>query len=92
MFFVVNMTVAEFTNRIFGLKNKLSMCGNKDEGIQVPLFLGAEHCTNSNILSTDSNSLSYARMPPEILKIIHKSGNEYKPCGFYPNVQVETLQ
>ncbi|XP_059436190.1 ferritin-like catalase Nec2 [Corylus avellana] len=80
-----NMTVAEFTNRISGLRNKLGMCGNKDEGIQVPLFLGAENLTNSNILSADSNSLSYARTPPEILRIIYGSGSEYKSGGFYPN-------
>ncbi|XP_059438972.1 ferritin-like catalase Nec2 [Corylus avellana] len=80
-----NITVAEFTNKISGLRNKLAMCGNKDEGIEVPLALGAENRTNSNILSADPNSLSYARTPPEILKIVYGTGSEYKPGGFYPN-------
>ncbi|KAG6647837.1 hypothetical protein I3843_07G103700 [Carya illinoinensis] len=80
-----NLTVAEFTNRISGLRNKLAACGIKDEGILVPLFLGAENITSSNILSADPNSLSYARTPPEILRIVYGSGSEYKPGGFYPN-------
>jgi hypothetical protein len=80
-----DITVAEFTNRISELRNKLAMCGIKDEGIEVPLALGAEQRTNSNILSADPNSLSYARTPPEILRIVYGSGSEYKPGGFYPN-------
>jgi hypothetical protein len=80
-----NMTVATFTNRISWLRNKLGMCGNKDEGIKVPFSLAAENRTHSNVLSADSNSRSYARTPPEILRIIYGSGSEYKPGGFYPN-------
>ncbi|KAG7970814.1 hypothetical protein I3843_07G103600 [Carya illinoinensis] len=80
-----NLTVAEFTNRISELRNKLAACGIKDEGILVPLSLGAENRTNSNILSADPNSLSYARTPPEILRIVYGSGSEYKPGGLFPN-------
>jgi hypothetical protein len=80
-----NLTVAEFTIGISALRNKLASCGNKDEGLEVPLFLGAENRTDSNILSADSNSRSYARTPPEILRIIYGTGSEYKPGGFYPN-------
>ncbi|XP_041016813.1 desiccation-related protein PCC13-62-like [Juglans microcarpa x Juglans regia] len=80
-----NLTVAEFTNRISGLRNKLAACGIKDEGILVPLSLGAENRTNSNILSADPNSLSYARTPPEILRIVYGSGSERIPGGFFPN-------
>ncbi|KAF5455222.1 hypothetical protein F2P56_024822 [Juglans regia] len=80
-----NLTVAEFTNRISGLRNRLAACGIKDEGILVPLSLGAENRTNSNILSADPNSLSYARTPPEILRIVYGSGSERKPGGFFPN-------
>jgi len=80
-----NMTVAEFTISLSALRNKLAMCGIKDEGIEVPLFLGAENRTDSNILSADPNSLSYSRTPPEILRIIYATGSEYKPGGFYPN-------
>jgi hypothetical protein len=80
-----NMTVATFTNRISWLRNKLGRCGNKDEGVTVPYFRSAENRTHSNVLSADSNSRSYARTPPEILRIIYGSGNERKPGGFYPN-------
>lgn len=79
-----NLTVAEFTDRISGLRNKLAACGIKDEGILVPPFLGAENRTDSNILSADPDSLSYARTPPEILRIVYGSGSEYKPGGFFP--------
>ena len=80
-----DITVAEFTNRTAELKNRLAMCGIKDEGIIVPLSLGAENRTNNNILSANTDSLSYARTPPEILRIVYGIGSEYKPGGFYPN-------
>lgn len=80
-----NKTVAEFTVSISALRNKLANCGIKDEGIFVPpLILGAENRTGSNILSADSNSRSYARTPPEILRIVYGTGSEYKPGGFHP--------
>ena len=78
------ITVAEFTNRISELRNKLGMCGIKDEGITVPLYLGAENRTNSNVLSANAGSLSYARTPQEILRIVYGSGSESIPGGFYP--------
>ncbi|KAJ6423603.1 hypothetical protein OIU84_024553 [Salix udensis] len=79
-----NITVAEFTNAISFLRNKLAMCGVRDEGLIVPLRLGAENRTESNILSADSNSLSYARTQPQILRIIYGTGSEYRPGGFLP--------
>lgn len=79
-----NYTVAEFTVRISELRNRLGRCGIKDEGIIVPLFLGAENRTESNVLSADYNSLSYSRTPPEILRIVYGTGNESKPGGFFP--------
>lgn len=78
------LTVAEFTNRISALRNKLGKSGNKDEGIRVPITLGAENKTTSNVLSADVNSLSYARTPPEILRIVYGTGNESRRGGFYP--------
>ncbi|KAM5563993.1 ferritin-like catalase Nec2 [Rosa sericea] len=78
------LTVADFTNRISMLRNDLAMCGIKDEGIIVPEMLGAENRTSSNIISADPNSLSYARTPPEILRIVYASGNESLLGGFYP--------
>ncbi|XP_030532793.2 desiccation-related protein PCC13-62-like [Rhodamnia argentea] len=79
-----NMTVADFTGRLSGLRNKLAMCGLK-EGIMVPKELGAENRTTSNVLSAEVDSLSYSRTPPEMLRIIYGSGSEYKPGGFYPD-------
>ncbi|KAF2314973.1 hypothetical protein GH714_037398 [Hevea brasiliensis] len=79
-----NITVAEFTNSISYLRNELAMCGIKDEGLIVPLQLGAEQKTETNVLSADANSLSYARTPPEILRIIYGTGSEYEPGGFLP--------
>ena len=54
-----DITVAEFTSRTVELKNRLAMCGIKDEGIIVPLSLGAENRTNSNILLANTDSLSH---------------------------------
>ncbi|XVE73294.1 hypothetical protein DITRI_Ditri11bG0106000 [Diplodiscus trichospermus] len=79
-----NITVADFTNMISGLRNELGKCGIKDEGLIVPLELGAENRTTSNILSADPNSLSYARTPQEILRIVYGDGDEHKPGGFFP--------
>ncbi|XXG84215.1 hypothetical protein AAC387_Pa10g1778 [Persea americana] len=79
-----NYTVAEFTNRISNLRNELAMCGIKDEGLIVPKKLGAENRTTSNILSANVDSISYARTPAEILRIVYGTGNEHNPGGFLP--------
>lgn len=78
------LTVAEFTNRISALRNRLGGSGNKDEGLIVPTTLGAENRTSSNVLSADPNSLSYARTPAEILGIVYGTGNATMPGGFFP--------
>ncbi|XP_034228825.1 desiccation-related protein PCC13-62-like [Prunus dulcis] len=82
--FPYRLTVADFTNLISGLRNKLGGCGIKDEGIIVPETLGAENRTCSNVLSADLDSLSYARTQPEILRIVYATGDESVPGGFYP--------
>lgn len=79
-----NITVTEFTNRISNLRNNLGMCGIKDEGVFVSPVLGAEMLTSSNVLSADRDSLSYARTPKEILRIVYSTGNESIPGGFFP--------
>lgn len=79
-----NFSVEEFTNRISILRNKLGMCGIKDEGIVVPRELGPEGRTSTNVLSTNRDDLSYARTPAEILRILYESGDEHIPGGFYP--------
>ncbi|KDP46896.1 hypothetical protein JCGZ_24105 [Jatropha curcas] len=79
-----NVTVAEFTDLISGLRNKLAATGNKDEGLTVPKELGAEKKIESNILSADANSVSYSRTPMEILRVVYGSGNESQAGGFLP--------
>ncbi|KAE9448171.1 hypothetical protein C3L33_19928, partial [Rhododendron williamsianum] len=80
-----NHTVAEFTAHISELRNRLAMCGIKDEGIIVPPQLGAENRTESNVLSADFDSLSYRRTPGEILRVVYSTGSEHFPGGFYPH-------
>ncbi|XP_010468925.1 PREDICTED: desiccation-related protein PCC13-62-like [Camelina sativa] len=78
------VTVAELTNEISILRNELGMCGIKDEGLCVPLWLGAENRTTSNILSADAYSISYDRTPQEILRVMYGTGDEHRPGGFWP--------
>lgn len=77
-------TVAEFTIHISNLRNRLAMCGTKDEGLFVPWQLGAENRTITNILSADFDSLSQWRTPEEILRIMYNTGSEHARGGFFP--------
>ncbi|MCI17037.1 desiccation-related protein PCC13-62-like, partial [Trifolium medium] len=70
------VSVAEFTNHISTLRNKLGNDGVKDEGLVED--------SSGNILAGDKDSLSYARTPEEILRIVYGTGNESVPGGFYP--------
>ncbi|CAI0395716.1 unnamed protein product [Linum tenue] len=79
-----NITVADFTAALSELRNRLGMCGLKDEGLWVPPELGAENRTESNVLSLDFSSLAYARTPPEVLRIVYGTGDEHRPGGFLP--------
>lgn len=79
-----NRTVAEFTVGVSELRNRLAKCGIKDEGIVVPPSLGAEGRTSSNVLSANGDSLSYARSPAEILRVVYGTGDERRPGGFLP--------
>ncbi|KAL2534734.1 hypothetical protein Adt_08085 [Abeliophyllum distichum] len=79
------ITVAEFTNRISNLRNKLGNAGVKDEGLIVNPLQGAEGIYKGNVLVGDQSSLSYGRTPEEILRIVYGTGKETTPGGFYPN-------
>lgn len=79
------ITVAEFTNRISKLRNRLGNGGLKDEGLIVRPAEGAEGRTRGNVLAGDQYSLSFDRTPEEILRIVYGSGKENLPGGFYPN-------
>ncbi|KAM7469744.1 hypothetical protein LguiA_007927 [Lonicera macranthoides] len=76
--------MAKFTKCISGLRNRLAKCGIKDEGIIVPIQLGAENRTISNVLSADYDSVSYSRTPKEILRILYTTDNAAVPSGFFP--------
>ncbi|XP_047258382.1 desiccation-related protein PCC13-62-like, partial [Capsicum annuum] len=78
------ITVAEFTNRISKLRNKLGRHGIKDEGLNVKPKVGAEGRIRGNVLAGDKYSMAYDRTPKEILRIVYGSGKENKPGGFYP--------
>lgn len=65
-----NITVAEFTDRVSALRNRLGQCGVKDEGLTVPPELGTEGRICTNVLSADRDSLSYSRTPAELLRIL----------------------
>ncbi|KAL3505601.1 hypothetical protein ACH5RR_030983 [Cinchona calisaya] len=78
------ITVAEFTNRISSLRNKLGHGGLKDEGLVVTPIEGAEKRIKGNVLAGDQFSLSFGRTPEEILRVVYGSGNENKTGGFYP--------
>ncbi|RCV44841.1 hypothetical protein SETIT_9G407000v2 [Setaria italica] len=80
-----NVTVAEFTDRVSALRNRLGRCGVKDEGLTVPRELGAEGAICTNVLSADRDSLSYSRTPAELLRILYLTGDEHVPGGFYPD-------
>ncbi|XP_030539861.1 desiccation-related protein PCC13-62-like [Rhodamnia argentea] len=78
------ITVAEFTDRMSELRNKLGHDGLKDEGLVVPPNLGAEGKIKGNVLAGDKYSVAYDRTPEEILRIVYGSGNESVSGGFYP--------
>ncbi|XP_044500683.1 desiccation-related protein PCC13-62-like [Mangifera indica] len=79
-----DITVAEFTNRISELRNKLGRSGSKDEGLIVAKYMGAERKIRGNVLAGDEFSVSYDRTPEEILRIVYGSGDESSPGGFFP--------
>ncbi|KAH0464261.1 hypothetical protein IEQ34_007047 [Dendrobium chrysotoxum] len=80
-----NISVAEFTDKISILRNKLGGAGIKDEGLVVPPELGAEGKISGNVIAGDEYSIAYARTPQEILRIGYGTGNESKPGGFFPS-------
>ncbi|PHT69897.1 Desiccation-related protein PCC13-62 [Capsicum annuum] len=78
------ITVAEFTNRISKLRNKLGRHGIKDKGLNVKSKVGVEGRIRGNVLAGDKYSMAFNRTPKEILRIVYESGQENKPGGFYP--------
>ncbi|KAI3881063.1 hypothetical protein MKW92_050615 [Papaver armeniacum] len=88
-----DQTVAKFTERISALSNALGMCGiikMKVSG-RVPPSLGAENRTTSNVLSADYNSLSYARTPREVLRMVYATGANMFPVDSSQKEKVERL-
>ncbi|KAE8686117.1 hypothetical protein F3Y22_tig00111084pilonHSYRG00010 [Hibiscus syriacus] len=85
------LTVGNFTNLTAQIGNRLGGCGVKDEGLTVPLPLGAEGRTTNNVIAADVNSLSYKRIEREFLRIVFISGDATKPGGLFPKGFVGTL-
>ncbi|MBA0742974.1 hypothetical protein Gogos_005699 [Gossypium gossypioides] len=79
-----NFTVGKLTNLTAQLANQLAGCGVKDEGLIVPLQLGAENRTRSNVVPGDVNSLAFVRFAREILRIVFTTGNATRPGGLFP--------
>ncbi|XP_021596008.2 desiccation-related protein PCC13-62 [Manihot esculenta] len=79
------ITVAEFTDRLSDLRNKLGDRGLKDEGLIVPKYKGAEGKIRGNVLAGNQDSVGFARSPREILRIVYGGGNEHSAGGFFPH-------
>ncbi|MBA0729684.1 hypothetical protein Golax_020306, partial [Gossypium laxum] len=54
-------------------------------GLIVPLPLGAENRTTTNVIPGDVNSLSPRRTERETLRIVHGTGNATRPGGIFPS-------
>lgn len=78
-------TVAEFTEKLSTLRNKLGYTRVVDEGLVVKKSLGAEGKVEGNILAGDKFSVAYGRSPAQILRIVYSSGNESIPGGIFPH-------
>ncbi|MBA0716895.1 hypothetical protein Golax_004749 [Gossypium laxum] len=76
-------TAAELSNRTSEVVNRLGGCGVKAEGLIVPLQLGAENRTTSNVVPGDVNSLAFVRSEREILRMVFGTGNATMPGGLY---------
>ncbi|KAK8959209.1 hypothetical protein KSP40_PGU013960 [Platanthera guangdongensis] len=79
-----NISVAEFTDKISQLRDKLGGAGLKDKGLVVPVKYGAEGKIRGNVIAGNEYSLSYSRTPEEILRIVYGTGSASKPGGFHP--------
>ncbi|GMI69421.1 hypothetical protein like AT3G62730 [Hibiscus trionum] len=77
-------TVENLTNLSAQIGNQLGGCGLKDEGLVVPLPLGAENRTTGNVIAADVNSLPYTRSALELLRIVFITGNATRPGGVFP--------
>ncbi|KAK8509846.1 hypothetical protein V6N13_093691 [Hibiscus sabdariffa] len=78
------ITVAKFSNLTAKITNQLGGCDVKDEGLIVPLSLGAENRTKHNVIAADANSLVYTRSALEILRILFITGDATRPGGLFP--------
>ncbi|XP_024521274.1 desiccation-related protein PCC13-62-like [Selaginella moellendorffii] len=80
-----SFTVAEVTARLSNFRSTIDHSyGVNDEGIHVPLCLGAEGRTTQNTLVGDDYSVSYSRTPAQVLSIVYRTGNPSCPGGFFP--------
>ncbi|KAL4385489.1 hypothetical protein GQ457_15G016900 [Hibiscus cannabinus] len=71
---------------------QLGGCGVKDEPLIVPLPLGAEKRTTTNVIAADANSLVYAQTERDFLRILFRTRNVTKPGGLFPPVLGSTKE
>ncbi|XP_077250137.1 ferritin-like catalase Nec2 [Tasmannia lanceolata] len=83
-----SITVAELTDAISVLRNRLAHSTNKDHGVVIippTLQHGWDQgWTRGNIIDGDNYSVAFSRTPQEILRIVYGSGLEYVTGGFFP--------
>ncbi|KAF9622835.1 hypothetical protein IFM89_034070 [Coptis chinensis] len=78
--------VAEITERLSAFRDQLGgLKSNKDEGVIVASRERSNGMsTLGNVINADKNSISFARAPWEILRILYGTGSASKPGGFFP--------
>ncbi|XP_058096161.1 ferritin-like catalase Nec2 [Magnolia sinica] len=76
--------VAELTNRLSALRNRLSRSSNKDQGLLVSPHGWIGGSSSGNIIYSNNNSIAYWRFPRETLRILYGTGHEDRPGGFFP--------
>ncbi|KAK8509849.1 hypothetical protein V6N13_093693 [Hibiscus sabdariffa] len=88
----VNSTVSPYTFTVANLSiliaqqvNQIARCGVKDEGLIVPLQLGAENRTTTNVVPADVYSLAFSRFERELLRVLFGTGNATRTGGFFPS-------
>ncbi|KAE8665470.1 hypothetical protein F3Y22_tig00112614pilonHSYRG00106 [Hibiscus syriacus] len=79
------LTVRNLTDIIAGTVNLRGRCDVKEEGLIVPLQLGAQNRTTVNVVPADVNSLAFTRIETEVLRIIFATANATITGGLLPS-------
>ncbi|KAE8665471.1 hypothetical protein F3Y22_tig00112614pilonHSYRG00109 [Hibiscus syriacus] len=79
------LTVRNLTDIIAETVNLRGRCDVKEEGLIVPLQLGAQNRTTVNVVPADVNSLAFTRIETEVLRIIFATANATITGGLLPS-------